>query len=358
VIASVAESALVSFVGCMILTPAVRAACTHYRILDFPGPLKIHTRPVPRLGGIAIALSIAAGILVSAPGNLRPYAFVLAALGVVWIAGVADDLRTISPYARLAAQIVSGVLIWLGGWRFLPGGFLPRTGAFSLVLICAVIALFTNALNFLDGSDGLAPGVAAIIGAAWLVISHALAHDQLTPAVAVCLAGSCTAFLFYNFAPATIHLGDSGSTVLGFCIGLLALSPPQAANEASSLAAATFLISILPIVDFAFAVFRRLRSGGSPLQGDRFHIYDRMLARGYSARAVALCFYATTTAMSLAAWLSLQLGTIQRLMIWILGVAGVLIFAIWLGALGGDDRKIRRAQPAKLAAPKETELPF
>jgi UDP-GlcNAc:undecaprenyl-phosphate/decaprenyl-phosphate GlcNAc-1-phosphate transferase len=353
--ASAGESAVVSFTGCLALTPIVRALCTRHRILDSPGPLKIHTRPVPRLGGVAVALSIAAGILVSARHDLRANGFVLGALGVVWIASVVDDLRSISPYTRLVAQIASGVLLWLAGWRFLLGDLLPQTGPMSLSLVCGTVVLFTNALNFLDGSDGLASGVAAIIGAAWLAISRGAAHDSLTSIVAACLTASCCAFLFYNSAPATIHLGDSGSNALGFCVAFLALSRPQGANAASSLAAATLLISALPIMDLALAVFRRLRSRASLLQGDRLHLYDRMLSRRYSPRAVALFFYAMTIVLAVAAWLGMQLGVFGRLVLWMLSLAGVLISATWLGMSASEDRKMQPGRPAKFGR-KETEM--
>lgn len=357
-IAPAVEGALVSFTTCIVLTPIVRALCVRRHILDFPGPLKIHPRPVPRLGGIALALSIAAGILISArdaPGATLSF---FAALGVVWLAGVADDLRSVSPYARIAAQIVSGVLLWLGGWRFAAGHFLPTAGPISLVSVCGLAILLINGFNFLDGSDGLAAGVAAIVGIALLAISRGAAHDLLTVPVAACLAGSCCAFLFYNFAPATIHLGDSGSTVLGFCVAFLALCRPLGTDRVPSLAIATLLISALPIADFALAVFRRLRSRASLLQGDRSHLYDRMLAQGYSPRAVALLFCAITIALAVAGWLCLRLGVLGRMVILALSLAGLLTFAIWLGALPGGDRGIQPDRSGKFAAPKETGSPF
>lgn len=343
---------LISFAVCLTLTPVTRELCWRLGMLDLPGPLKIHSRPIPRLGGVAVALSIAAGTAITIGDHLRANAFFFAALGALWITGIADDLRGLSPYARLAAQIASGALLWLGGWRVLAGHWLPAAGAISLILVCLAVAVFANAFNFLDGSDGLAAGVAAIASASWLAITCGMPHDPLSPAVAACLAGACSAFLLFNFAPATIHLGDSGSTIVGFCVALLALSRPGAAQTAPSFALMTLLISAVPIADFAFAIIRRLRCRASLLQGDRLHLYDQMLARGRSPRTVALILYGITAGLGFASWLSLRLDFAGRLTIWVLSLAGLLMLSIRLGPLGGEDRESRLPQPEKLAATK------
>ncbi len=335
----------------MALVPAVRALCLRYSFVDFPGPLKIHSRPMPRLGGVAIAMSFAVGMLIASRNNRGGVALAFAALGVVWLAGLFDDLRTLSPYARLVAQIASGIILWAGGYRFLCGNILPATGAIGLILVCTLVVVFTNTFNFLDGSDGLATGVAAIAGAAFLLITRGAAPGR-SPLVAACLAGSCSAFLFYNWAPASIYLGDCGSTFIGLCVALLALSPSQAARASSPVAIVLLTIAALPVADFALAVFRRLRSRRSPLQGDRSHIYDVMLARGWTPRAIALFFYAITVALSAAAWLSLWFGLLGSLWILTASMAGIIALVISLGALRGNNREIRLDRRGKFAPPE------
>ena len=333
-IPTVAIGTLVSFAACLALTPVVRNLCLRYGAVDRPGPLKIHSHPIPRLGGLAVAISIAAGVLFSNRQDARANALFFAALAVIWLAGFVDDLRGISPYARLVAQVFSGTFLWLGGWRFTFAGQLPTSGAISLVPVCFLVVLFANSFNFLDGSDGLATGVAAIVGASYLVISRGAAADPFARLVAAYLFGSCSAFLVYNFAPAKIHLGDSGSTVLGFCAAFLASNPPYSTRPVSLLQLSPLLIAGVPLVDTSLAVVRRLTSNHSVLRGDRSHIYDQMLAREWSPRLTAVAIYAITIGLAVAAWLAVSGGMRLFLFVWALSLAGLLTFAIRLGCLG------------------------
>ncbi len=332
-----------SFATCLALTPVVRCLSIRFGAVDLPGPLKLHARPIPRLGGIAMVLAIAAGIAVTTRLDLTSHSSAFAALAIIWLAGVADDLWTISPGARLAAQITAGIVLWMGGWRFLIGGLFPRTGAASLMLVCAVVVLFANSFNFFDGSDGLAAGVSEIAASTYLLASRHFPHDPFAVSVAGCLIGSCAAFLFYNFPPAGIFLGDSGSTLLGFCIALLALAPSRSLPPLGPLVLAPLFAAALPITDAALAVARRVRASVSPLAGDRRHVYDLMLARGWSTRRVALACYAITMLLSFIAWSAMRLGTAESILVLVATVAGLLVFEGWFGALE-PDRKESRAK--------------
>lgn len=128
-IAPGATAGLASFALCLTLTPIVRKLCLRWGTVDSPGPLKIHTRPTPRLGGIAVALSIFAAILVSAPHAARENPLFFAAFTTIWLIGLADDLRSLPALARLAGQVVPAILLWLGGWRFSIARVLPGSGA-------------------------------------------------------------------------------------------------------------------------------------------------------------------------------------------------------------------------------------
>jgi UDP-GlcNAc:undecaprenyl-phosphate/decaprenyl-phosphate GlcNAc-1-phosphate transferase len=287
-------AAAIAFAGTLALTPAVRALCIRLQILDVPGPLKIHKRAVPRLGGAAIFIAIFAATICSSPANGRSIAAFLAALTVVWLAGFIDDLRNLSPAIRVAAQLVAGTLIWTGGWQITLFG--NRYLGFAAV--CLAAAATANAINLFDGLDALASGTTAIIAIAYL----ALPHGALSPfacVVAASVAASCLGFLPYNWPTAKIFLGDQGSTVLGFTIAFLAVDSCRAPASTPPALAFAMLAAAVPLLDAVFAAIRRLRSHRSALLGDRGHLYDLELARSGSVLKTLACLYGITAALCL-----------------------------------------------------------
>jgi UDP-GlcNAc:undecaprenyl-phosphate GlcNAc-1-phosphate transferase len=251
------------------------------------GPLKIHTAPIPRLGGIGITAGLLAGTVVSAVARAGSSAVYLSLL-VVWVSGLIDDLFGLSPGVRLIIQAAAGTLIWLAGWS-VPIGH----AGWNLLATILFVVCFINALNMLDGADGLAAGVSGII-ALGFIFSTPSQLDARARAWEFSLLGSCISFLLFNFPPARIFMGDSGSTVLGFILAVLSLNfyREESANHISVLVPVLF--AGVPLLDAAFAVLRRLRRGISPFTGDREHSYDLLLKYGWSARQVALALYALT----------------------------------------------------------------
>lgn len=333
------RAALIAFGVCAVLAPIVRAACLHFGAVDRPGPLKIHSRPTPRLGGIAVALAIAVAFVAnSRPSRAR--VFFLAAFAAVWLIGVLDDLLGVPPLARLALQIAPGSLLWLGGWRFSCPLESTRSGIAGFLAVCVLAVAFVNSFNFLDGSDGVAAGVTAIVAASYLAISlSSFIHAPNPPAIPLAwsLLGACAAFLIFNFPPAGFFLGDSGSTILGFCVAFLALTPAHT----SSAAPATLLplmLAGLPLVDAFLSVIRRVLRRSSPFQGDRAHFYDLLRARGWSSRQIAFACYGLTAALSFFAWLGVPAGLRAFEVLSAFALAGVLFLALRLGSLQWGDR--------------------
>jgi UDP-GlcNAc:undecaprenyl-phosphate GlcNAc-1-phosphate transferase len=318
----------IAFLSCVILVPLVQRLSARYRLFDSPGPLKIHTRPTSRLGGIAIAISLSLAILHCSQRDPNEAPTFFVAFLIVWITGLADDLWRLSPVVRLAAQIAAGTILWFGGSRIpaLGAGF---GGYFG---ICLIVVIFVNAFNFCDGSDGVAAGIAAIISVTFLLQWHG-SPFAFSAAVAWALTGACLGFLIFNFSPGSIFMGDSGSTTLGYISGFLALNSYRAHGSAPLAINVALLPAALPLIDAMFVILRRLRRNISPLNGDRFHIYDQWLARGWSARRVALACYGITGIFCLASWLASKCTYSCGCAISTMTVCGFLVLEWRLGAL-------------------------
>lgn len=337
--------------GTLLLTPLVRRVCMRLRIYDLPGPLKIHSRPIPRLGGIALTLSLLLALYFGKCFAEIPARLLLIALALIWLTGLADDLRGLSSWFRLIAQITCATILWTECWRVpLFGGFI------SWLATCLLVSGFVNALNFLDGADGLAAGTAAMIAVGYVVLPTGML-SHVGAMVAWGLLGASLGFLASNFPPAKIFLGDSGSTTLGFSFAFLALDSLRAGASVNSLPLYPLIFAALPLLDAALAVLRRLRRGGSPLTGDRFHFYDLLLARGLSQRKVALICYSITVVLVGTGWWSMRVVFAQAVMISAICLGALLAAALWLGSHRSSPAGLRE-QEEKTAVLSKSEQPF
>lgn len=343
-----ALSAGVAFLTTLVVTPVVLVASRRLRLFDLPGPLKIHARPTPRTGGIALVLGLLAGILIIPHARAEFAGSALVGLIVLWLAGILDDLRGLSVSTRLAVQIVSASFLWKAGYRF------PIWGSTTLGMLLFVLACLVaiNAFNFLDGSDALASGVfftiAVAFSAAFLFFS-----PSPSPALglAASLAAASAAFLVFNFPPAGIFLGDSGSTVLGFAFVWMAaefVQPAAASGRHPSALLFPLFAALLPLLDFFFAVFRRFRRGSSPSSADRRHGYDLLLARGWTPRRVALTFAALTLVLCALALSALRWAPASSLALFVACVLILSLVGARLGAARWED------QPAASVVTGET----
>lgn len=331
--------------GTLLFTPLVRSFCMRLRLYDLPGPLKIHSHPIPRLGGIALAVGLAAGLCSAKSFTEFSVGPLFMALALIWLTGLADDLRGLSPWVRLIAQIASATLLWHESWR------VPLlSGIFSWLTTCLFVIAFVNAMNFLDGADGLAAGTAAIIAVGFVALPAGVLN-HLGVAIGWSLLGASLGFLSSNFPPAKIFLGDSGSTVLGFSLAFLALDSFRPCTFANSLPLFPFIFTAVPLLDAGLAVLRRLRNGDSALSGDRFHFYDLLLARGWPHRKVALTCYFVTAVLVAAGWWSMRLGLAQVAMISAICFGALLAAALRLGSLSPSPPDLRvQGQKAAIAS--------
>jgi len=319
----------------LVFVPIITRVCIHFRLFDSPGPLKTHTRPTPRMGGVAIVIAFVGAILVAVGASETLALHFFAALALVWFTGFIDDLRGLSPHCRLATQAAAGVILWHGGWRL----FTASRAPFSLLATSVFVVIVTNALNFLDGADGVAAGVTTLIALAYGI--EMIGTDRhLGAAVAWSLMGACAGFTVHNYPPSRLFMGDSGSNVLGFGIAFLGLDFYDARPQPSSLVFVVVLAG-LPVVDAGFAVVRRLLSRRSPLKGDRRHIYDLLGARGWNARRVAWTCYAITASLGVVGWTSLRCNAALACLLSVSSLVLLAVALILLGALRADGNRAK-----------------
>ena len=294
----------------------------------------VHTTPTPRLGGIAIvigivfALSIASQISWFDLVYANPFpiiAIVVSALVMLGL-GVVDDLYDLNWMTKLAGQfLIAGFLAWSSlQLTSLPigpdGGITLLSPTLSLIVTVFAVVLVMNAVNFIDGLDGLVAGVTIIAGTVFFIYSYLLSIDtaqtafNLASLVMAVLLGATAGFLPFNWHPAKIFMGDGGALVVGMLMAVSTISVTGQIDpgiDRSQLVPAfiplllPFAVLIVPLLDFGLAVLRRLRAGKSPFSADRKHLHHRLLDMGHSHFHAVLIFYAWTAVVAFGALLFL-----------------------------------------------------
>ena len=318
---------VISFIGaCLgaiaiswLVTPLVMSFAERVGAIDQPNERKVHIRPIPRLGGVAVflAFSLTLFVMSMVHWNMltswvteREGVVFFISLLVMFVLGIWDDIRTLKPLEKFLIQIALASLVYLAGCKFsfgpeTFGSWLFQTGVTDYLVTVLWIVGVTNAVNLIDGLDGLAAGVATIAAMSICAISL-INQDPATAAIALILAGSLVGFLRYNFNPAKVFLGDSGSLFTGFALAVLSLRISRTSTSPFGFAIPLLVLG-LPIMDTLLAMVRRfLRSflpkqqGTDSLTGvvrsifspDRSHIHHRLIARGFShMRSVLLLYF-------------------------------------------------------------------
>lgn len=331
------ELGLVLLVGLAItyvVTGLVRSLLVRNGIVAEIRQRDSHTQPTPQLGGVAMFCGFVAAVFLASqlPALTRGFAPVTPEMtAVLWgafaivLVGVLDDLFELSAPVKLVGQIVAAVIMSLMGltWTLL---FFPMGGGTTVVmdniqstlLTSFFTVLLINAVNFVDGLDGLAAGLGMIAGAAILVFSLTVLHDQggavsaYPPAIiAAALVGVCAGFLPHNFEPSRIFMGDSGAMLIGL---LLAAASTSASGKINmSLYGTVDMVALLspfivvaaavfiPVLDLIWAVVRRVSAGRSPFAADRLHIHHRLLSLGHTHRKTVLVLYLWVSAVAFGA---------------------------------------------------------
>lgn len=319
-------------------------------------PRDVHQEPTPRLGGIAVYVSmvLAAGVASQLPqfaevfDNPRPIVAILVAGLIVVTLGVVDDLIDLDWLTKLSGQfIAAGVVAWQGVQIVsLPiGGITLFSPTLSLVLTVLAIVLVMNAVNFIDGLDGLAAGVALISNGVFFLYALVLSLSEggapyfgLATLLAVLLAGALFGFLPLNWHPAKLFLGDSGALLVGLIMAVTAISvtgqiDPGVISPTQLLPAflpviLPLAVLIVPLVDFSLAVGRRLRRGMSPFDADRAHLHHRLLDMGHSHRQAVLILYSWTAVVAIGTLMFLFVAWYVALGIIVVGLIGATVVTL------------------------------
>jgi len=329
-------SLFVALVAAILLTPLVKRLAFRIGAVDAPNYRKVHSRIMPRLGGLAIYLAFLIGLLILRPESQYTLAIVLGATVIV-ITGVLDDMYEISAKAKMLGQLLAAIIIvFFGGIQIefinlpfndgqLDFGFLSIP--FTIVWIIGI----TNAVNLIDGLDGLAAGVSTI---AFITLAGMamIMGNGFVIAIAAILACATIGFLFYNFHPAKIFMGDTGALFLGFMIAVLSLLGFK------NITVVSFIIPVImlgvPISDTFFAIVRRYRNKQKWSDPDKSHLHHRLIDMGFSHRQTVLIIYGIAAMFGLAAvifsmaklWGAILLVTVIlvaiELFVEIIGLAG------------------------------------
>lgn len=326
-------------------TPLARRIAVKLGAIDKPAGRRVNKVPVPRMGGIAIFCGIAAAfavqyvgtmllgwpvVLVPSPKLRVNYWMLVLAFCVIFTTGLLDDKFSLKPAQKLAGQVLAAVIAVAGGLvigdissplgpEFISLGWL----AYPVTVIYLVA--YVNIINLIDGLDGLAAGISAIASFTMFVLS-VMAGRLDAAALSIAVTGSSLGFLRYNFHPASIFMGDSGSLTLGFALGCSSLlSVTRFAGLTTIIV--PLVIAAVPILDTLSAIVRRTRAHVSIGQADRGHIHHRLMDEGFDQRQVVLVMYAWTLMLCLGSVVMTQVGTWPRVGIFCALAAASFLFA-------------------------------
>lgn len=318
-------AALISY----ILTPYIRTLAFKIGAIDKPDNRKVHKKIMPRLGGLAIYIAFMLGVVASLELTWDIVGILVGATVIVAV-GVLDDKYQLPAKVKLMGQIVAACVLvafdirieWLNN-PF--GGYFYVDYWLSVPMTIFWVVSFTNVVNLIDGLDGLAAGVSAIASVTVILVAVQQGYYHIAIMTAA-LAGGIIGFIRYNFNPATIFMGDTGSMFIGYL--LAAISVYGSVKTAATIALIVPAIALgLPIMDTAFAIMRRYTNGRPIFQPDKGHLHHRLLAMGMNQKQAVLLMYAITAVLGIAAVLWAEVDGFYAALI-----IAVIITAVAVGA--------------------------
>lgn len=338
---------IVSFAFTFATTPLVRRFAFKIGAIDIPKDnRRMHKKPTPRIGGLAIIFGFTVATLCFAQPSRQLYG-TLAGAAIIAVMGVIDDCKNLPAKLKFVIQIIAALVVVFAGDikidvftnpNFLsdnPYWALPEWLSVTLTVIW--IVFITNAVNFIDGLDGLAAGVSAIMSISLVFISIRVGEYSIA-ILGIALMGSCFGFLPFNFNPAKIFMGDTGSTFLGFMLATLSIQGVFKSYAVISFAVPLLILG-LPLFDALFAMIRRILRGQSPMTADRGHLHHRLVDMGFSQKQTVFILYAISGVLGITAVLLAESGVLRALLL----VICVLILLL-IGSMLGKNSYVHQHQ--------------
>ena len=309
--------ALVAACATYLFTPIVRHLAIRLGAVGEVRKRDVHTIPTPRMGGLAMLCGFLTAMLFASRLDFLQGVFrqnhqawiVMAGAILICLLGIADDVWDLDWMLKLAGQLLIAVFVAWGGLQIIAlpiGSLVTASPTISIAITALLIVVSINAVNFVDGLDGLAAGIVAIGGIAFGIYSYILArtspsYASMATLLDIAMVGICVGFLLHNWHPAKLFMGDSGSMLLGYlitCASIVMTGRLDPATVSTSIYLLAFmpvllpiLVLFLPVLDMMMAIVRRLRKGQSPMHPDRMHLHHRMLRIGHSVRGAVLILW-------------------------------------------------------------------
>lgn len=332
----------IAFVLSFSTTPLAKRVAYIIGAVDIPRDgRRMHKRPIPRCGGLAIIFGFMASVLCFGPPT-KGLAATMIGAGIIAIMGVVDDCKNLDAKFKFVVQILAAlIVVVIGDYRievmtnpniFSDSPYIVFPWWVSGILSVLWIVFITNAVNFIDGLDGLAAGVSAIMSVS-LVFIAIRAGEYSVAVVGTALMGACFGFLPFNFNPANMFMGDTGSTFLGFILATLSIQGVFKSYAIISFAVPLLILG-LPLFDAMFAMIRRMLKGQSPMTADRGHLHHRLIDMGFSQKQTVFILYAISGILGITAVLLAERGAVMALTILVL----VLVFIVLETTMGRTTR--------------------
>ena len=355
----VAAALIVALIVALVATPVVKSLAFKMGAMDVPKDnRRMHDHPIPRMGGLAIFLGFLLSVLLFAEITPQLRGMLLGSVIIV-VLGIFDDIYSLPAMFKFVVQIVAAlvavfsgnVIQTLSNPNIFSSDLYWDLGVLSIPVSVIWIVAITNAVNLIDGLDGLACGVSTISSMTLLVISLVVS-DAPAAILMAALAGSCIGFLPYNLNPAKIFMGDTGSTFLGYVLAVVSIQGLFKFYTIISFAV-PFLMLGLPIFDTCFAFIRRIAHGQSPMHADRSHVHHRLIDMGFSQKQAVAVLYIISAILGLSAVVLTTAGAVKAMLLLLaLCAAGAVSARIFLS---NNEKKNGQEQEEKTQESEDKE---